>query len=180
MRGDQFVEQGHASWYGPGFNGKLTANGEVYDMYKMTAAHKTVKLGTMAIVKNLENGKSCEVRINDRGPYVKGRVIDLSKAAASKIGMLSNGVARVEVIYYTSPPNLATTRYYIQLASFENRNYAEIMKKQIKYDRKDVTIVEEDNLFKIRIGEFKHEGVARRDIRFLKKEGYEAFLVKVE
>lgn len=89
--------EGIASWYGADFDGKLTANGEVYDMDAMTAAHKTLPLGSVVRVNNLDNGKSAEVRINDRGPYVKGRIIDLSKAAAHAIGMGNNGTAHVRL-----------------------------------------------------------------------------------
>ena len=89
---------GVASWYGPGFHGRRTANGEVYDQYELTAAHRTLPLGTRVCVTNLDNGRSVEVRINDRGPFVGGRVIDLSYAAARVIGMIGPGrPARVRV-----------------------------------------------------------------------------------
>jgi rare lipoprotein A len=89
--------EGMASWYGEDFNGRLTANGEVYDMYKFTAAHKTLPLGTVVKVHNLENGMTVEVRINDRGPYVKGRIIDLSRTAGRAIGMREAGTAQVKL-----------------------------------------------------------------------------------
>jgi rare lipoprotein A len=89
--------EGIASWYGEDFNGRLTASGEVYDMYAMTAAHKTLPLGTIVKVTNEENGKSVEVKINDRGPYVKGRVIDMSKTAGRAIGMREAGTAQVKI-----------------------------------------------------------------------------------
>ena len=89
--------EGLASWYGADFNGRLTASGEVYDMYQMTAAHKTLPLGTVVKVTNQDNGKTVEVRINDRGPYVKGRIIDLSKSAASAIGIKESGTAPVKL-----------------------------------------------------------------------------------
>lgn len=89
--------EGLASWYGKDFNGHLTASGEVYDMYEMTAAHKTLPLQTVVRVHNLENGKTITVRINDRGPYVKGRVIDLSRKAARDLGMRDDGVAKVRL-----------------------------------------------------------------------------------
>lgn len=86
---------GLASWYGPGFHGRLTANGERYDMNELTAAHKTLPFGTQVLVRNPRNGKQVVVRINDRGPFVAGRVIDLSKAAAQAVGI--DGVAAVEL-----------------------------------------------------------------------------------
>jgi len=88
---------GVASWYGEDFHGKLTANGETYDMHDLTAAHKTLPLGTVLRVTNLDNGKSVKVRINDRGPYIEGRMIDLSFAAAKKLGFSHLGTARVKL-----------------------------------------------------------------------------------
>ena len=85
------VQIGVASWYGPGFHGNRTANGEIYDQYEMTAAHPSLPLGTRAMVTNLTNGRSVEVRINDRGPFVDGRAIDLSYAAAHTLGMIGPG-----------------------------------------------------------------------------------------
>lgn len=92
-----FSQTGKASWYGPGFHGKKTSNGERYNMHALTAAHKTLPLGTMVRVSNLGNGKSVVVRINDRGPFHGNRIIDLSKAAAGRLGFISNGMARVKV-----------------------------------------------------------------------------------
>lgn len=92
-----FTQRGRASWYGPGFHGKLTASGERYDQNRLTAAHRTLPLGSTVTVTNLENGKSVKVLINDRGPYVRGRVIDLSRAAARKLDMLDSGVIDVRV-----------------------------------------------------------------------------------
>lgn len=86
-----------ASWYGPKFHGKNTANGEVYDQYSFTAAHKKLPFGTMLKVTNPENGKFVVVRINDRGPYIKGRQLDLSKSAALALGMMDEGVIKVNV-----------------------------------------------------------------------------------
>nr|WP_127752718.1 MULTISPECIES: septal ring lytic transglycosylase RlpA family protein [unclassified Devosia] len=88
---------GVASWYGPGFHGRTTANGEKYNMHQLTAAHKSLKFGTKVRVTNKKNGKSVIVRINDRGPYVGSRIIDLSKGAAQAIGMIGSGTASVTV-----------------------------------------------------------------------------------
>ena len=86
-----------ASWYGPKFHGRLTANGEIYDQMSYTAAHKSIKFGTYFRVTNMNNGKTVIVRINDRGPYIKGRNIDLSKASALALGMLPRGVIKVKI-----------------------------------------------------------------------------------
>ena len=90
-----YHETGIASWYGPGFDGNLTANGEIYDMNGISAAHKTLPFGTVVRVVDLETGRSIAVRINDRGPFVEGRIIDLSKGAAEKLGMIERGIISV-------------------------------------------------------------------------------------
>jgi rare lipoprotein A len=97
------VHVGDASWYGPGFGGKTTASGEVFDETKMTAAHKTLPLGTKAKVTNLKDGKSVQVEINDRGPYAQGRIIDLSQAAAKALGIIDRGVVKVRVESLENP-----------------------------------------------------------------------------
>ena len=91
------TEKGIASWYGKKYHGRLTANGERYDMHKLTAAHRTLPFGTVVEVTNLENGRKVRVRINDRGPFVKGRIIDLSYKAAGELAMVHSGVARVRI-----------------------------------------------------------------------------------
>jgi rare lipoprotein A (peptidoglycan hydrolase) len=95
------IIRGQASWYGPGFHGKKTASGEIFDQSRLTAAHKTLPLGTKAKVTNLENGSTVEVEINDRGPYVGDRVIDLSRAAANVLGFVESGLTlvRIEPLY---------------------------------------------------------------------------------
>jgi len=95
----KFIDRGtlKASWYGPKFHGKFTANGEVYNQMALTAAHKNLSFGTLLKITNPKNGKSVIVRINDRGPYIEGRELDLSKGAAIELGMLEKGVARVKV-----------------------------------------------------------------------------------
>jgi rare lipoprotein A (peptidoglycan hydrolase) len=89
--------RGEASWYGPGFHGKKTASGEIFDQTKFTAAHKTLPLGSRARVTNIKNGNSVEVEINDRGPFVEGRILDLSRAAARALGFISAGTAPVRL-----------------------------------------------------------------------------------
>lgn len=95
----EYINRGtmKASWYGPKFHGKLTANGEIYNQMALTAAHKSLKFGTLLKVTNPKNGRSVIVRINDRGPYIEGRDLDLSKGAAIELGLLRKGVARVKI-----------------------------------------------------------------------------------
>jgi rare lipoprotein A len=97
-----FVQRGTASWYGPDFHGKRTSSGETYNMHAMTAAHKTLPLPTMVRVKNLTNGKTAVVKVNDRGPFVNDRIIDLSQAAAKQLGVIGPGTAEVEITALTA------------------------------------------------------------------------------
>jgi rare lipoprotein A len=102
-----YKEVGEASWYGPGFQGNETANGETFDQNKMTAAHPSLPLGSKADVTNLENGKKVEVKINDRGPYAEDRAIDLSRAAAKKLDMEEDGTAKVKIEAKPNPQKSA-------------------------------------------------------------------------
>ncbi|WP_156927010.1 septal ring lytic transglycosylase RlpA family protein [Azospirillum halopraeferens] len=101
-----FIDTGIASWYGPGFHGRKTASGEVFDQNAMTAAHKTLPLGTRVRVVRIEDGRSVEVDINDRGPFIDGRVIDLSRRAAERLGMKEEGIVPVRVFVVGDPPLL--------------------------------------------------------------------------
>jgi rare lipoprotein A len=96
------VEKGIASWYGPDYQGRRTASGEIFEQDAMTAAHRTLPFGTVVLVKDLDNGRTVRVRINDRGPFIHGRIIDLSRGAARELGMLQAGLAhvRIEVIHW--------------------------------------------------------------------------------
>jgi peptidoglycan lytic transglycosylase len=98
------IQTGQASWYGEPHHGRRTASGEIYDMYQLTAAHPTLPFGTRVLGTNLKNGRSVEVRINDRGPTAADRIIDLSYAAAQKLGVLSSGLTRVRLRVVSTPP----------------------------------------------------------------------------
>jgi len=135
--------KGIASWYGPNFHGKRTSSGETYDMHGMTAAHKTLPIPAMVKVTNLETGKQIIVRVNDRGPFHTGRIIDLSKAAAKKLGVIAKGTARVKVEAIGSPnsyvANTATSkdyrnRIYVQAGSFGDRFNADNMLTRLRDD----------------------------------------------
>lgn len=125
-----YNEKGYASWYGKKFHGRRTSNGEIYDMHAMTAAHKTLPMNTMLLVKNIDNGRQTVVRINDRGPFVRGRIIDLSYKAAKTLGVVRNGTARVhitalaeknkgsrELIYQ----DLTVGEFYVQIGAFAEK-----------------------------------------------------------
>jgi rare lipoprotein A len=158
-----YSEQGIASWYGREFHGRPTSSGEVYDMYAMTAAHKTLPLPTTARVTHLATGKSIVVRINDRGPFKKGRVIDLSYAAARELGILTAGTGQVEVQAleeFAGPPlrtaELARTMY-LQIGAFGERRNAENLEQALRARGFANVVVRRDNsgrsaLHRVRIG----------------------------
>jgi len=105
------VQEGLASWYGPGFHGRLTSSREVYDQYAFTAAHRTLPLGTWVQVTNTDNNRTVRVYVNDRGPYIDGRVIDLSFAAAMALDMVGRGTAPVRIVVLgTAPPRRVASR----------------------------------------------------------------------
>ncbi len=127
------AEEGLASWYGPGFHGRSTSNKEIYDMYDLTAAHRSLPFGTHIMVTNLLNGRSVTVRINDRGPFVRGRIIDLSYAAARLLDMLGPGVVpvRIEILPDFSP-DPSQQKFSVQVGSFEIAANAEALKDSLR------------------------------------------------
>jgi rare lipoprotein A len=129
-----YVEEGIASWYGPDFHGGRTATGETYDMHAMTGAHPTLPLPTWVRVTNLDNGRSVVVRLNDRGPFARGRIIDLSRAAADALDMVRAGTARVEVrsLAGGSPAPPAPAAYYAQAGAFGSRENAESLAGRLR------------------------------------------------
>jgi rare lipoprotein A len=133
------VQTGMASWYGPNFHGKQTANQEVYNMYDLTAAHQTLPFGTRVMVTNLNNNRSVEVRINDRGPFVKGRVIDLSYAAARVIDMVGSGTApvRIEVID-NAGTQMPSVQYAVQVGAFVSKKNAEDLVSRLRRTYRNV------------------------------------------
>lgn len=135
------VQAGIASWYGGEFHGRRTSNGEVYDMHDLTAAHRTLPFGTLVEVTNLENGRSVTVRINDRGPFVEGRIIDLSLAAARLLELVGPGTApvRLEVVREAVLPP-GTPRFSLQLGAFTIRENAERLAAEVRPDFPGVAV----------------------------------------
>jgi len=119
------TETGFASWYGYPCHGRHAANGEIYDMEKLTAAHRTLPFGTWVRVVNLRNDRAVEVRITDRGPFVDGRIIDLSKAAARAVGMMTAGIGAVRVEVIGMPKTLLPDLFAVQVGAFQDRGNAE-------------------------------------------------------
>jgi len=139
-----FEQIGTASWYGPKFHGKKTANGEIFNSNDFTAAHLTLPFGSIVKVISLENDKSIIVRINDKGPFVKNRIIDLSKAAAEKLDMLKTGTMKVKIILLELGDNkyhrYSKQKYQIQIASFTDEKKALNIVEQLKGKNFDIKL----------------------------------------
>ena len=160
------LESGFASWYGPGFQGRRTANGERYDMYGLTAAHPTLPFGTRLEVRNVRTGKTVRVRVNDRGPFKKSRILDLSLAAARAVGVYGPGTAYVE-IYLVRPgrhdeipiPIVATAegpppRYTIQVGAFSDAGRAVELHRQISAIYPEVFVHSDGTWNRVQVGLF--------------------------
>jgi rare lipoprotein A len=153
---------GIASWYGPGFHGHRTSNGAVYDQEDMTAASILFPLGSRVMVTNLDNGRAVEVVVNDHGPFLKSRTIDLSHRAAAEIGMIKSGTAHVRVDLISAPPGArpvgSQIQYFVQLGSFEHRDNAEQMRLHAAEYYPDVRIDRLDagdhRYYRVRMGAF--------------------------
>lgn len=187
-----FSQKGLASWYGEDFHGKKTANGEIYDMHAMTAAHKTLPLGTWVRVCNLENRKCTTVRVNDRGPFVRGRIIDLSYSAAKKIGVVGPGTARVRVKAMAPPKNAVRSDrnvYYkgnftIQISAFKDRKNAKKFVNKLSKTYKNAHMVREpvgdDVYYRVRVGKCSTLEQAARFKAMMRKRGYTSAFVVAE
>ena len=126
-----YTEEGVASWYGVPYHGRPAADGEIYDMEKLVAAHRLMPFNTWVRVTNVANNESVDVRIIDRGPFVNGRIIDLSKAAARNIGLLGPGVGKVRIEVISAPRDIAINDFYaVQTGAFSNRESAEQLREQ--------------------------------------------------
>ena len=153
------VEVGTASWYGPGFHGNRTSSGEIYDQYDLTAAHQTLPLGTRVAVTNLQNGKEIEVRVNDRGPFVKGRSIDLSYAAARSLGAIGSGTIPVRIEELGADGvQLAAVAYRVQVGAFADRDNAVRLQRSLARQFDGVYVAPLDgasgHYYRVRLGRF--------------------------
>jgi rare lipoprotein A len=157
-------EGGIASWYGHPYHGRPTASGEIYNMYDMTAAHRTLPFGTQVKVHDLDNGHDVTVRINDRGPFVEGRIIDLSYAAAQAMHMPSIAQVRLEILGYGAGGATGGI-FAVQVGAFKDHNNAERLKERIESQFGPVIIQEfesgEGVLYRVRVGQASTEDAAR-------------------
>ncbi|HHF51964.1 MAG: septal ring lytic transglycosylase RlpA family protein [Candidatus Aminicenantes bacterium] len=178
------VITGQASWYGPHFHGKTTSSQEVFDMYDMTAAHKSLPFGTYVMVTNLDNGRSVKVRINDRGPFIRGRVIDLSYAAAKVLGMVGTGVVpvRIEILSDISV-DADGQRFAVQVGAFVVKENAEALKSRLdkKYNNVYISQFKTPNrvYYRVRLS-FDSRSDALKTAKSLQKQGLEVFIVEYQ
>jgi rare lipoprotein A len=174
-----YVQGGTASWYGSDFHGKETSSGEVYNMHAMTAAHKTLPLGVYVKVQNKKNGREIVVRVNDRGPFIDGRIIDLSYSAARALGVVKNGIAQVQIealgyldraqkkkAVYRAPLSYDTGSFAIQIgscASFENaQSMADDMRKQYVFTVIREALVKGVRYYRVHAGNYESLKEAER------------------
>ena len=186
---EDFREQGVASWYGRKFHGRLTSSGDVYDMHALTAAHKNLPLPTFVRVTNLANQRSIVVKVNDRGPFIDGRVIDLSYAAAAQLDILAHGTAEVDIVSLTShvveldtgkvsaqaPVN---TVVYIQIGAFRRSLNAESLLTQIAGFTALPALIEYnvlESLYRVRIGPLTDEPALSNTLAELESAGIESY-----
>jgi peptidoglycan lytic transglycosylase len=183
-----FVQNGIASWYGRDFHGKLTSNGEVYNMNSLTAAHKTLPFNSIVLVTHRKSGKSVTVRINDRGPFVGDRIIDLSFGAANKLGMVETGTAPVDLRVIrgarsSAPSNAAGASakkgvYSVQVGVFEDLDNAREISHQLNNGR--IYTVKQSNrkLYKVLVGKYSNYEKALKPMDQMRLQGFEeAFIV---
>lgn len=181
-----WTEEGLASWYGgkDGFEGKPTASGEIYDSSLLTAAHRELPLGTVVDVTNLDNGKTVRVRINDRGPFIAGRVIDLSRAAAREIDLIGPGVGPVRLSVVVPGPDQdlvsPSGRWAVQVGSFADRQRAERHAEKVRGTGRTVFLEPFRGLSRVKVGPFDSRVEAERELAALEGDGYEGIVVPTD
>lgn len=191
---DGFVQEGIASWYGDKFHGRKTSNGEVYDMYAMTAAHKTLPMGVFVKVENLANGRSEVLRINDRGPFVTGRIIDLSYTAARNLDVVGRGTAPVRVTalgykktdthgdtFFKLPQDMLEGPFGVQLGAFTLEENAirlrDRLRKQYVFAEIYPALVNGQHYFRVRAGKYNSLAAAEQGRAQMLADGYGAGFV---
>jgi rare lipoprotein A len=179
-----YTEDGNASWYGAPFHGRRASNGEIYDMYKLTAAHRTLPFETMVRVTNLNNGKSTVVRITDRGPFVDNRIIDLSLAAAREVDSVGAGIVpvRVEVLGGVDP----TAGFFtVQVGAFRDRTNAERLRDRLNATYSPIFIQQYDSpdgvFYRVRVGKISGEDAAHQFGEQLRqREGFTPTVLRLD
>jgi rare lipoprotein A len=180
-----YMEEGNASWYGVPFNGRRASNGEMYDMYKLTAAHRTLPFETMVRVTNLNNGKSTTVRITDRGPFVDNRIIDLSLAAAREIESIGPGVVPVRVEVLTQGIDPTGGFFTVQIGAFKDQGNAQRLRDRLNLSYSPIFIQQYDSpdgtFYRVRVGKVSGEDAARQFGEQLRnREGVTPIVVRLD
>jgi rare lipoprotein A len=180
-----YTEEGNASWYGIPFHGRHASNGEIYDMYKLTAAHRTLPFETMVRVTNLSNGKSTVVRITDRGPFVDNRIIDLSLAAAREVDSVGAGVVPVRVEVLSSGVDPTTGFFTVQVGAFRDRANAEHLRDRLGASYSPIFIQQYDSpegeFYRVRVGRISGEDAAHQFGEQLHgREGFTPFVTRLD
>jgi rare lipoprotein A len=181
-----WTEEGVASWYGgrDGFEGKPTASGEIYDSSLLTAAHRELPLGTVVDVTNLNNERTVRVRINDRGPFIFGRVIDLSRAAAERIGLIEPGIGPVRVTVVTPgiPQEVIspTGRWAVQVGSFADQLRAERHAERLRGTGRSVFLEPYRGLTRVKVGPFDSRRDAEHELALLEEDSFEGIVLPAD
>jgi len=181
--GPGWTETGIASWYGRPYHGRRAADGGIYDMEKLTAAHRILPFGTLVRVLNLDNRQSVQVRINDRGPFVEGRIIDLSRAAARHIRMLGPGTAPVRLQVVSLPSPITGGGFAVQVGAFRDRANAERQRRLAEREYRRARLEWRDGeppLWRVLVGEESTLEAAQELARRLRDHFGEAFVVRVD
>lgn len=178
-----YRETGVASWYGAEFHGRPTANGETYNMYGLTAAHRLMPLGTTIRVTERETGRSVTVKVNDRGPFVRGRILDLSYGAASRLGIVGTGTARVMIEVVSLAVPAGGTAFTVQVGAFEVEGNAVGLKQRLLSRYQPITIqrfeTNSQQFYRVRVGRYTTQGMAERVARELASNmGHEVFVTR--
>lgn len=173
-------ERGLASWYGHPHHGRTTANGEIFDMHAMTAAHRTLPFGTWLLVENLNDGQSVRVRVNDRGPYVGKRILDVSRAAGVALGMMGPGVVPVRIRVVEAPAARSTT-FSVQVGAFSEEERAVALRQSLAQAGVNADVVRVDAggsvLHRVRTGRFATRAEADAAAARFTRDGYSAIVV---
>jgi rare lipoprotein A len=173
-------EVGMASWYGAPHHGRRTASGEVYDMHQLTAAHRTLPFGTRVLVTNRDTSQSAELRVNDRGPFVEGRILDVSYAAARLLGAVGPGIipVRVRVVSLPDRPAAADGPYTVQIGSFTTRARAEALRDAVRGATIAEATVAGEPVYRVHVGAYSDRTEAATAARALATRGYPALIVE--
>jgi len=177
------TQTGIASWYGEPYHGRRAANGEIYDMEQLTAAHRTLPFETWVRVQNLANSKTVDVRITDRGPFVDGRIIDLSRAAARQIEMIGPGTARVRIQVIAAPAAVGGEFFAVQVGAFRERSNARRLQREMEREYGTTRVLERDGdpvLWRVVVGDMLTAPEAAALRERIRVQHRQAFVVRLD